>query len=261
MSPLDGSAAYSNYTPIKQHELATFLKVAAPIYRETAKKWLNDRLTLMDITAGPGVVNGQIGSPVLIPNALAGAKPPVEGARLIVVERDLATVSRLSENLSGHPAVAAIDLELQVEHADNGDVLSQQPYSGCVGLVYWDGNGKDRIPLDDLAGFSRRRRRADLLLNPAINADKRRGDDPLRRIDLARAMKLHWCVRHVRQMNDWQFVFLFGSNWEAKGKRGENTWAKKLRPYGWLNADIGEAGDELIRQLCGHGPEQVAFDV
>jgi hypothetical protein len=261
MSPFDGSAAYSQYTPIKQHELATFLKVAAPIYRETSKKWpkLIDKLTIMDITAGPGVVNDQPGSPLLLINALASAQPPVVGARLIVVERDLATVSRLYENLNGHPAVAAIDLELQVEHADNGTVLSQQPYSGCVGLVYWDGNGKDRIPLDDLAGFSRRRPRAELLLNPAINADKRRGDDPLQRIDLVRAMKDHWVMRHVRQRNDWQFVFLLGSNW--KDRKGENAWAKKLRSHGWLNADIGEAGDELIRQLCGHGPEQVAFDV
>lgn len=260
MSPYDGAAAYSEYTPIKQHELATFLKLGAPIYRATARKFPRGKLTIMDVTAGPGIVNGEPGSPLLLINALATATPPVEDACLIVCERDVATVSRLHETLREHPAVIATRLDLRVEHNDNTAVLSQQPYSSCVGLVYWDGNGKDRLPLEALAGFGRRRPRADLLLNPAINADKRAGRDPLQRIDLARAMKRHWCIRHRRQRNDWQFVFLLGSNWTNQ-KTGANEWAKRLSRYGWLDADPGEAGDELIRHLCGHGPEQVELDV
>jgi hypothetical protein len=262
MSPRDGAAAYSRYTPIKQRELAHFLKIAAAIYPKVAAKWWpGEPITIMDITAGPGIVNGAPGSPLLILQSMAeaGWKLDEPASRLVLCDHDLETASRLYTTIRDHPAVAATGTDLTIAHGDNAEALLAESAARSVGLVYWDGNGKDEIPFEALATFVRIRPRADLLLNPAINADKRAGRDPWKRIDLVCALKPHWSVRYVRTFNDWQFTFLLGSNWSQRAE-DTNEWAKRLLPKGWMNADPGEHGYELLRFICTR-PEQEELDV
>lgn len=261
--PVEDGAGHSAYTKVKQQELTRFLEVAIHVYPNVNRKWWPDEpLTIIDATAGPGIVDGEPGSPLVIVGALGTAKP-VCRTRLLLWDHEPQASSRLYALIEEHPLREAAKLEPQVVHGDNAELLLAEPASRCTGLVYWDGNGRDRPPLASIATFKRARPRADLLIHVALNsAYKRQGLDPWEELSVLLALKRHWCVRFRRDFNPHQFMFLLGSEYEVTSgrRRGANQWADKLRSRGWLNADQQHDGYELLRHVCGRGPDPGAPD-
>jgi hypothetical protein len=268
VSPFQDGAGHSDYTPAKQFELAAFLRVAAPILLNTSRRFLQPPL-MIDVTAGPGVIQGREGSPLILLRAFAEvldpaipATKPIERfrtewtgspARFVLCDRNRDAASSLHEALNGHPAVDIVGREhIELLHENNERSLLERVHKS-TGLLYWDGNPGDSVPLDALGTFVRHCPAIDLLLNVAINgAFKRKGLDPLIGIDRVRALKPHWSVRHWTTNNRQQFIFLLGSRWQGDS----NKWVVKLP--NWRNADANHEGDHLIRGLC-HGPDQLRF--
>ena len=274
MSPIDGSAGYSEYTNrVKQPELVALLRIAAPIYLNTASKWRGTPLTIVDLTAGPGDTGGRDGSPLLLiaafadlltskaPNKAVQAvidQWPTSDIRFVLCERNGGTASRLYEAIDQNPAAQIVGRDrITVLAEDNASELLRLG-ERAPGLVYWDGNPDDRIPLGALATLKRRSPRIDLLLNIAINGGfKRRREDPVPTVDALLGLKDHWTLRHVASSNPQQFVFLLGSNWLGD----TNNWAKRLKRLDWRNCDPGQEGDVYLRGLCRGDDDQLEFDV
>jgi hypothetical protein len=163
--PIDEhGAGYGRYTELKQTHFRTIAAAHLAIVKNmlTAHPGMYPRYVYVDLTAGPGVVDGEVGSPLIFLEAAGALGVPHEA---FLIEQDRRGVSGLVANLRER-AFTDTAVVLPGDHAARiDDVLRALGPRGAValGLAYADPNG-DEPPWDVLERLGRRLRRVDLLL-------------------------------------------------------------------------------------------------
>src|SRR5262249_30357808 len=109
--PRDGSAGYSQWTAVKQEHFENVARTFLTIVQRILKRrpWASNRsFCYVDLNAGPGLVNGRPGSPLVFLNQAAELGVPVEAW---LCEQDQDSLQRLEQTinawLSARPAVSA----------------------------------------------------------------------------------------------------------------------------------------------------------
>lgn len=174
------SAGYSADTEEKQRQyrvvLGTLLGCWGGI--QPRNGWVDPRFLYIDLNAGPGMVDGQKGSPLIFLE-LANAKRIPFDAFFFERDqrsRDLLTVAirqweQVQDQLYGNYHI------LGDHHADFDGVLAYSrqtltPGTTYLGMAYADPNGTD-VPWDVLHTLNRTYRRVDQLVNVTATAIKR----------------------------------------------------------------------------------------
>lgn len=228
--PLDHGAGHSEDTAVKQRDfgyvLGTLLKVAnAVMQRDYAHK----EFLYFDLNAGPGVVGGVEGSPLIFARMAATLGLPF---RAFLFEEDDENARRLSDALRDVCAEHGADVRrLQIIPGDHNksvpwfiqEHLASLPSRWTYGLGYGDGNGKTDAPFGPMAALAARFPRVDLLLNVNATIYKRlRGANPSAGFlldDLSVIKKAQRLIREPVGIHQWTMVFQ--TNWDRPPEFGE----------------------------------------
>lgn len=200
MSPFDGAAGFSDWTPEKYSLVADVLTVWEPLARAVARKHGDVRFGLVDATSGPGRVNGYDGTPLMLARLADNV-----GADLFAFERDAATHERLTSEL-GTAAICADSLEALRLTAD---------LFPRFGFLIYDPNPRDgALPIDALNRWACVGRR-DLLAFVSANAVYKRHPDRQAEQIADDLRQLDWtfvCITEPRF--DQQWIAIFATRWE-----------------------------------------------
>lgn len=209
----------SFYTNIKQQHFKNIIKTHlactfAVIDKNLAKyrRWCDERYFYFDITAGPGVVNGEMGSPLIF---LAEAKKYGK-VSAVFIEKKRINWQPLFEKANGYKKI-----QVNPRLGDNKDILPEyfvNEKKRRFGLLYCDPSGN--IPDFQLLGdFSRIScyTTTDILINcPAVTLKRATGCSKCKyhstlAEELTKIEKKYWLIREPYGKH--QFVFLLGTNW------------------------------------------------
>lgn len=172
--PLDGSAGYSEWTHVKQvHFESCFRKLLTIAGRCVDRH--GGQLVVLDLTSGPGVVDGCAGSPSIIANVLCEHE---RAARVWFFERDPVSAESLRQMVAAFPVTNQRQVYTVVErdHADGVPwfIEHELPYlrGPLYGLVYVDANRRTHLSFEALTLLAQTKRlsRVDMLLNVAATS-------------------------------------------------------------------------------------------
>jgi len=222
--PIENGAGHSEYTVTKQrdfeHVLDTILGVARSP-RCMGQAWAHKEFVYIDLNAGPGVVGGIEGSPLIFTRRALDLGIPF---RAFFFESKSENVHRLSDALADLCESRGVSTDrLQIVPGDHNSTvpwfvethLASLPRDWVYGLAYGDGNGRDDSPFGPLATIAQRFPRIDHLVNVNTAIYKRvRGAHPDARFlldDLAGIDKKHRLIR--KPIGEWQWSMVLMSNW------------------------------------------------
>lgn len=237
----------SEWTLLKQQAFADYIGVYAPIAAAIQRKhaWVH-RWFYFELTAGSGAIqngSGVIeGSPLLALQAFR--QQPGFRVDCLFLEHIHGYADELAR------AVAALRdewteddrarIRCEIHPYDHRDVLTQtervQRGCGQMGLLYWDGLGRDLYPSHELRDWLNRNTRHDLLVMASGTAPKRMGRTRLDHM-LLTAPRATWVSE---PHGDWQWVFALATNWKPLAARfsaaGLPLWSV-ASPRGLANLD------------------------
>jgi len=217
--PIDEhGAGHGPHTERKQRDFAggvrTHLAISQAII---GKGWANPRYAYVDLTAGPGVVDGITGSPILF---LEEARRQEVRVRAFLMDQHAASLEALRGRLD---ALGLLD-GVHLVAGDNGEqvdtviaALGQRPDT-VFGLAYADPNGTE-APWDALRHLGWRFRHLDLLLYTSATNKKRVRAAPATTdktflVDRLRSLhKQHVLLRSPAGQHQWTFALL--TNWRG----------------------------------------------
>lgn len=232
----DGVGYNPKTTPYKQlalrniagHLLGSSIRVAMGDDKRPAAPCF-----ICDMTAGPGLVNGTEGSPLILAGYLSNlVKQFRYPATLICVERNKLHLAHLQAVMANRYP------ELHINYfRDQAEALSIIP-AKAVGLTYWDPNNysapRKGLDADLLRQFGRSHYRMDILMTRECGAFWRminaaHCQDALSPQDyMALTGKRH---QYVKMYANWQWwTFCFASNWEGRS-------IKKLQMHNVLSRE------------------------
>jgi len=249
----DCSAMCSEHTPEKQRNFAYFLGA----YLKSTKSIIarsrlpGSSLFYIDMNSGPGAPYGQEGSPLIFIRHAQSVNIPYKA---FLIEEDLRSVDSLRVYVKDNPNVHVLP-------GDNNLILPQcldrigSEYGGLspYGLCYADPNGPiDQLPFEALAAASLRRetRVMDYLIHISATIIKRVrcNKQCAFKSDLnsmiSKINKKHWVL--WRPSGPFQWVFLWGTNWENP---------PLFKKFGCVSLKSPE-GQNLIDMLSRSEPER-----
>lgn len=222
-----GSVGISENTIHKQKCLYDILNIKMMINYRIFKKyqkedWFQKIYWHFDITAGTGIVNGKMGSPIVFLNLVKKYK--YLDFVSIFIEENKNSIIKLKENISKYHYQD--NNTILCINGDNADILlryCKKRSSDIFGSLYIDPNGNiNGTSIDTLIEFSRNYPRLDFIMhiNPSMgkrtrglpqnyNIDRRIYSEIILQID-----KTHWLIREPFK-GKWQQTFLIGSNWSS----------------------------------------------
>lgn len=223
--PIDNGAGHSEYTVTKQRDfeyvLNTILGVAQSP-RCMAQGWAHKEFVYFDLNAGPGVVGGIEGSPLIFTRRILDLGIPF---RAFFFESNTDNMRRLSVALGDLCESRGVSTDrIQLIPGDHNTTvpwfvsehLASMPRDWVYGLAYGDGNGRDDSPFGPLSVLARRFPRVDHLVNVNTAIYKRvRGARPDARFfmdDLAGIDKKFRLIR--TPAGQWAWTMLLMTNWE-----------------------------------------------
>lgn len=236
MSEDDGVGYNPRTTPYKQfalQDIAGHLVGSSIAVAKGDEKHPPVPCYICDMTAGPGIVRGTDGSPLILAGILSKLIEAFDyPATLICVEREPAMLARLRIAMTvKYPA-------LTVQYfRDQAEALATVPHN-AVGLTYWDPNNyskpKHGLDADLLAQFGRSHYRMDILMTRQCGAFWRmihaaHCQNALSPQDyMALTGKRN---QYVKMYANWQkWTFCFASNWEGRD-------VKKLKMHNVLSRE------------------------
>lgn len=203
---------HSNYTPKKQFDLGSYLKIHIDIVKNIYNKhfYANPPYWYCELNAGPGKVNGTQGSPLIFLERIERAAVPYNA---LFIER----------NKECYESLAMLESDsVTVINGDHKEVMrdsTRWPCKSSYGALYHDPNGMASFEL--LQDLSKRRgfRYVDFFLNLQAATYKRTKGLPerynARRTSLKEQLdeidKGYWLIRGPVGRSQW--IFLIGSNW------------------------------------------------
>ena len=218
--PLDRGAGYSEGTVIKQRDFTYVLGVLLRVAQSCmARSWAYPEFLYFDLNAGPGIVGGIEGSPLIFMRAALSMGLPF---RAFFFEKDKASAYALRDALESVCPQPQRD-RLRVVHGDHTrgvdwkltDDLSGLPSKWVYGLAYGDGNGRTDAPFTPMAALAERFSQVDLLLNVNATVYKReRGAKPEAGFlldGIGSIKKAHRLIREPVGIHQW--TMLFQTNW------------------------------------------------
>lgn len=252
---------YGVYSASKRSHLSAFLGLHTTIVQNVTSRyeWAHEQYTYIDLNAGTGIHEDDYGSPLIF---LGHVK---SGYRAYFIEIETEAVAALKKNLTAAMRDRTNSISffqgtdsIQVKTGDNRVLLPQiaeelrQDYlmnrSPAFGLIFSDENGAD-IPFDELAQVYKQPHmsRIDVLIYVSATSLKRvmkssSLKNRLRLNEYIHALnKKHWQVRQPQGQHQW--CFLFGTNWDKKGKMGY----PELRKLGFFDASSSEGQEILLK--------------
>lgn len=244
--PFDGPAGFSKDTPVKQEHFRTVLQVHLLVVQAILQKhsWAHREYLYLDLTAGPGIVDGAMGSPLIFLQEATRLGIPF---RAYFCEQKPNAVLRLREAVNRlHAKVGPFSGVWSVLEGDSKDTIGSLianklrglPAKG-YGLAYADPNGTD-IPIDTMRRLADVPKLAtlDFLVHVGATHYKRGGlKTGLLRTDLRRIGKPYMQFREPIGIHQWTFAILTG--WNA---------FPKFAPIGFWPADspAGQRIEDLL---------------
>lgn len=247
--PIDISAGYSESTAQKQRDFGLIAGIHVNVAKGVLRResWPYPRYVYIDLNAGPGVVNGMQGSPLIFLDRACAAGLPFEAWFL---DREEAALTALIERYRGGfqhrmPSTDSVVLTHRGDHAETIVPIAEfyrrisQP---VYGLCYADPNG-EALPLEVMQRVAQvpAFKRLDFLAYVSATNYKRRGavsdDCPLLSKHLKAVGKRYIHIRTPVAAHQWTFAFL--TNWPG--------WPA-LTKQGFHRIDSDE-GQEILRRL------------
>jgi three-Cys-motif partner protein len=241
---------FSEYTKTKQFHfskiLRTHLKATEAILNKYKKEtWAEQRYWYFDINAGPGVVGGIEGSPLLF---LKEVKKHKMDYKAVFIEKEktnyLLLVNRVYDYLAKNYE------RINTHCANHNNLLLEYVMTSKIryGLLYADPTGSIP-PFDLLKKFFRHRiyKRLDVLIScPCTNIKRVRAEENLRigepeTLSLIEYLKLidkeYWIVREPYHQHQWSFII--GTQWDS---------FPKFENLGFFRTDSLK-GKEILKKL------------
>jgi len=255
--PIDNGAGHSDYTIIKQRDFERVLGTIIGVARSPrcmGQAWAHKEFLYFDLNAGPGVVGGIEGSPLIFARRALEMGLPF---RAFFFEQSNENVRRLSDALADLCERRGVSTDrLQIIPGDHNrtvpwfvaEHLAKLPRDWVYGLAYGDGNGRDDSPFGALAVLSKRFPRVDHLVNVNTAIYKRvRGARPDARFlmdDLAGITKEFRLIREPAGRWGWTMVLM-------------TKWGKvpELREIGFRRLD-SEEGRLIFERVNFSKPER-----
>jgi len=235
--PINSSGqGYSENTPSKQENFRYFIDIHLGICKGIFDKardqfWLSHKYHYIDLNAGRGITEEYVyGSPVIF---LKEAMKRQVTSRCYFVDVNASVIDELKKNISEFPCQAEYFPYTNHIALENISETLKQHYGKrkkkLYGLLYSDENGI--VPFDELAQvFSQDQwKTIDILVYFSGTTIKRClkafGSDSsynYRRLTeyIGKLPKTHWQIRQPAEADKHQWSFLFGTNWDVKGKMG-----------------------------------------
>lgn len=218
--PLDESAGFSADTAVKQRDFGYVLGVLLKVAQSCMQRsWAHGEFLYFDMNAGPGVVGGIEGSPLIfVKTALEIGLP----FRAFFFEEKRGNADRLQVALESACPESQRD-RLKVIVGDHNwtvpwalkEHLATVPRKWVYGLGYGDGNGKTDAPFGPMEALAARFPQTDLVLNVNATVYKReRGGNPSAAFlldHLGSIDKAHCLIRRPVGIHQWTMLFL--TNW------------------------------------------------
>jgi three-Cys-motif partner protein len=222
--PVNNDVGTSEYTEIKQQHFNKIIDIhiesTLAILRKNNKRfpgWCEKKYYYFDINAGPGMVNGEEGSPLIFLNYAKKHKDI--SFHVVLIENNKTNILELSEKMQ--PYLIYPNLVIDIRFGDHNKIIPEYFVAqkrNRFGLIYNDPSGK--VPSFDLlqamsgtACYSK----LDILINCPSATIKRVSRSPLTKsketlIDyLNKIDKEHWLIREFYFKHQW--TFLIGTNW------------------------------------------------
>lgn len=240
--PLDSKAGHSEYTVTKQRDFEKVLNTILGVARSPrcmGQSWAHKEFIYFDLNAGPGIVGGIEGSPLVFTRRVLDLGVPF---RAYFFESDADNVRRLSDALADLCASRGVSTDaLQIIPGNHNHTvpwfvtehLAGLPSDWVYGLAYGDGNGRDDSPFGPLATLAKRFPRIDHLVNVNTTIYKRvRGALPDARFlqdDIAGIDKTVHLIR--KPVGRWGWTMLLMTRWAG---------VPELRGLGFRRLDSAE---------------------
>lgn len=251
--PVENSVGYSDNAQVKYPFIEYFLSVHAKIsFALMARRpWAADTYYYVDLNAGPGVVNDNIGSPLIALRAIRPCNTEWHRAFFYFVDRNGCAARSLRRRCVGSDicilqkdnAVALSEISRLAEHTHSRKVF---------GLVFSDDNGNNQ-PFSAIREWSRCRRLStmDFLMHYCACGLKRCRRSPLTGREeyldqeLARIEKEKWFIRVP--FSAYQWTFIFGTNYSG---------FPDLKNLGFFG--ISSVEGRLILKYCTYTRDEMA---
>ncbi len=230
--PVDANGVgYGDFTDLKYQHFAQILSMHVEIVKAVLRKypdWLNPIYSYIDGTAGPGVFDNYMGSPLIFLETAHNAQLPYAAD---FIEININSAVQLAHHLPEH-AGRSVKIHCQdyVEFIDGLDVVGNQ-----LGLLFIDPSGE---PPDfrALGKFAKLRPRMEILLYLSATNLKRvkqyRSYANLSEC-LNRVGKRNWYVRKPLRNDKHQWTFLMGT--------GTNKVVLEIKRIGFYDWKSDEA--------------------
>lgn len=220
----DGSAGFSNYSDMKQEQFNQILGVHLTIVKSLIEKGKAAPVYhYFDLNAGPGIVNGQEGSPLIF---LRRASELRVKFNAFFFEVDKASAEELEKNvmnvLSEYPQSRGKYEIVVGDHTDTMPGIINR-FAGqrgwCHGLVYSDSNGASFIPTEVINTLIRVKCFDPIDVLAYISGTSRKRcigagiERPRLSDDLCAIDKDHRWIR--TPVGRWQWTFAILSNWQG----------------------------------------------
>lgn len=252
---------YGVYSASKRSHLSAFLGLHTTIVQNVTSRydWAHQQYTYIDLNAGTGIHEDDYGSPLIfLGHVKSGYRAyfvEIEDVAVASLEKNLRSAMRDRTNKISFPQGKD---SIHLARGDNRVFLPQiteqlrQDYlasrKSAFGLIFSDENGAD-IPFDELARVYKQPHmsRIDVLIYVSATSLKRvmkscSLTSRLRLNEYIQAInKKHWQVRQPQGQHQW--CFLFGTNWDKKGKMGY----PELRKQGFFDVSSSEGQEILLK--------------
>lgn len=201
------SVGCSDYTPTKELHYAKILAAHIALSRSVIGKyqWTNRDYLLIDATAGSGIVNGIVGSPLVFLDLARS----FENWKAVLIEEQKRTYNELLRSIDQRYGIR--DHRITTVHGSHVDYIAAMNLDAKqIGLLYVDPNGL--FDLDAIQMFARKMIRMEILLSISATSIKRVNGSPLlenryRLKDLL-SLKNYAHIRKPYGNDQWTFLLL-----------------------------------------------------
>jgi hypothetical protein len=211
VSPLDGSAGWSENTRLKQAHFEMVATKLATVARDVIRReaWPARKFLYVDLTAGPGFGDAGEGSPLVFARLAEAIGLDWEG---VLFEKAPAMAARLQEELDARDLRHRYTIRA-IDHAQAAQLVADYPgtWPRLFGLIYFDPNGGGRIPAGVIRGLTSHPRfhLVDVLCHVSANgAYKRRPGGTCLSDDLLACGKRIVLIREPSDQWQWTVALL-----------------------------------------------------
>lgn len=219
--PIEHAAGYSADTIVKQRDFKYVLDVMLDVAASCMQRYAgaHKEFLYFDLNAGPGVVGGIEGSPLIFTQMALEKDLPFRAYFFETVEESAYLLREALESVCPPKQRK----QLRIILGDHNwtvpwaikERLADVPRKWVYGLAYGDGNGKLDAPFGPMVDLATRFRQVDLLLNVNATVYKReRGANPAAGFLLDRVGEIDKAHRLIRTpVGVHQWTMLFQTNW------------------------------------------------